>query len=206
VLVDHQGESDAELLTQIAGGSKQALAVMFDRHGQAVTRYAWALAASRMDVEEIVQDTFVTTWQKAATIVVPQSSALPWLLVTCRNHALNLVRKNRRHEADALPDDDGGTPSVTGATAPRTTATATATASAIADQAAAADARDTLRWVMAEIEQLEPLDRRICTLCLIEGRPYTEAAESLGLSVDAVKKRVSRARLRLRKGVADDAN
>jgi RNA polymerase sigma-70 factor (ECF subfamily) len=185
--VNHSGESDAELLARVAGGSKQALSVMFDRHAPAVTRYAWALAASRMDVEEIVQDTFVTTWQKANAIVLPEASMLPWLLATCRNHALNLLRKRRRHDADELAGDSER-PSST----------------AHADEVAAQDARDTLRWVIAEIEQLAPLDRRICELCLLEGRSYTEASELLGLSVDAVKKRVSRARMRLKKGVTSD--
>jgi RNA polymerase sigma-70 factor (ECF subfamily) len=188
VHVNHSGESDAELLARVAGGSKHALSEMFDRHAPAVTRYAWALAASRMDVEEIVQDTFVTTWQKATSITLADTSVLPWLLVTCRYHASNLLRKRRRNEADELPDD-----------AQRQSATAHA------DELAAEDARATLRWVIAEIEQLDPLDRQICRLCLLDGLSYGEASEQLGLSVDAVKKRVSRARMRLKKGVTGDA-
>ncbi|MBK0296107.1 hypothetical protein IAE22_27875 [Bacillus sp. S34] len=33
-----------------------------------LTRYAWALADDRMDVEEIVQDAFLTLWQRATTL------------------------------------------------------------------------------------------------------------------------------------------
>jgi RNA polymerase sigma factor (sigma-70 family) len=190
VHVEPSGETDAELLAQVAAGSRHALGAVFDRHGAAVTRYAWALASSRPDVEEIVQDTLVTTWQKAGSIVLAETSLLPWLLVTCRNHALNLARRSRRRAADSLPDDSEHENS----------------ASVRADAEAAEEARDTLRWVMAEIEKLEPLDRQICRLCLLEGHSYGEAAATLGLSADAVKKRVSRARIRLRKGVADHAN
>jgi len=176
--LDESGMSDAVLLARLATGDAEALREVFDRHAAAVTRYAWALAAERMDVEELVQDTFLTAWKKGASI--PESSLLPWLLVTCRNHALNLQRRRAKHRADELTDHP----------APPD----------------AGEAREQLRWVMDEIERLPALDRRVCVLCLIEGRTYGEAAEELGLSVGAVKQRVLRARTRLRKVVTDDEN
>lgn len=60
--------------------------------------------------------------------------------------------------------------------------------------------------MLDEIERLDPVDRRLSTLCLIEGRPYAEAAELVGITVDAAKKRVSRTRARLRKAVTDNAD
>jgi RNA polymerase sigma-70 factor (ECF subfamily) len=44
----------------------------------------------------------------------------------------------------------------------------------------------------------------VCELCLVDGLPYGEAAEQLGLSVGAVKQRVSRSRARLKKAVTLD--
>jgi RNA polymerase sigma-70 factor (ECF subfamily) len=174
---------DGELLARLAQGDAEALGVVFDRHAPAVTRYAWALATERMDVEELVQDTFFTVWSRGASVTIAGTSLLPWLLVTCRNHALNLQRRRAKHEARTL-DGELELVATTG------------------DQ----DARDRLRWVMDEIGRLPFIDRRVCELCLVEGRSYVEAADELGLSVDAVKKRVSRARTRLRKAVADDEN
>ena len=80
------------------------MAVVFDRHAPAVTRYAWAIAPSRMDVEEIVQDTFLTVWRKAAEILIAEASLLPWLLVTCRNFGMNAVRKAARNRAEQFDD------------------------------------------------------------------------------------------------------
>jgi RNA polymerase sigma factor (sigma-70 family) len=111
---------------------------------------------------------------------VPGTSVLPWLLVTCRNHARNLLRTQRRHDADALPAD---------------------LASAASDDG---EARERLRWVRAEIDALSPLDREVCELCLIEGRSYAEAALTLGLSVGAVTQRLSRSRARIKKAVTND--
>lgn len=172
-------DDDARLLVRLALGDKAALAVAFDRFAPTVTRYAWAIAPSRMDVEELVQDTLLTLWQKAAAIELPTESLLPWLLVVCRNHARNLRRRQARVESDSLPDDLEAPP-------------------------AAEEAREHLRWVRAEIDALPTLDRRICELCLLEGRSYSEAATILGLSVGAVTKRVSRSRTRLKKAVMHD--
>lgn len=175
--------TDAELLQRLAAGDQRALSVVFDRHAPAVTRYAWAIAASRMDVEEIVQDTFVTMWRKSSEITIAEASLLPWLLVTCRNLGRNAARKAARHEADELDE------------------TSTNRAAALRDHHDAESARDDLRWVLDEIERLEPIDRRVCELCLVDGVPYAEAATQLGLSVGAVKQRVSRSRARLKKAV-----
>jgi RNA polymerase sigma factor (sigma-70 family) len=103
--VDHDTEGDDELVRRTVGGDQRALSALFDRHAATVTRYAWALAATRMDVEEIVQDTFVTLWKKVDQIDLPEDSLLPWLLVVCRNHAANLRRKQARAATDELPDD-----------------------------------------------------------------------------------------------------
>ena len=179
--------TDAELLQRLASGDQRALSVAFDRHAAAVTRYAWAIAPSRMDVEEIVQDTFLTLWRKAADIMLAETSMLPWLLVTCRNFGMNAGRKAARSRAEQFDDD-----------APQRGA------DVVREHHDAEAARDDLRWVLDEIERLEPIDRQVCELCLVEGLPYAEAAEQLDLSVGAVKQRVSRSRARLKKAVTLD--
>jgi RNA polymerase sigma-70 factor (ECF subfamily) len=170
---------DAALLESAGAGDERALAALYDRHSPAVARYAWALAADRHDAEEILQDTFVTLWRNARRIRLVDSSVLPWLLVTCRNHAANLHRKRSRHRSVPLPDE----------------------LDLVADHS---DVVEQLRWVIEEIGQLDPIDKRVCELCLIDGRPYKEVAALLGTSVGAVKQRVARARARLRKVVIDD--
>ncbi len=184
--MDESEDTDADLLRRLSGGDHRALSIVFDRHAAAVTRYAWAIAPSRMDVEEIVQDTFVTAWRKAPEIAIPEASLLPWLLVTCRNLALNVVRKAARNQADELDENSSNTSDF------------------MRGHHHAEAARDELRWVLDEIERLEPIDRRVCELCLVDGVPYVEAAQLLGLSVGAVKQRVSRSRARLKKAVTLD--
>ena len=180
--MEAMGEADRVLLSRSADGDRRAFGVLFDRHSRAVTRYAWALLSDEMDVQEIVQDTFVTAWEKAAKVSVVETSALPWLLLTCRYHALNLRRKRVSQRTDELDEQ-------------------------LADIAASDDqetAVQRLRWVTDEIAALDPTDRQICELCLIEGRSYKEAASIVGKSVGAVSKRLERARTRFRMVVSDN--
>jgi len=187
--MDQSEGTDPDLLRRLRDGDGTALSIVFDRHATAVTRYAWALAPSRQDVEEIVQDTFVTVWRRAAEITIADASLLPWLLVTCRYLALNVARKGARNRMDALPDE-GSIDLLSFAGVHRD----------------AEAAREQLRWVLDQIGRLEPIDRRVCELCLVEGLSYAEAASVVGISVGAVKQRVSRSRARLRKAVTADEN
>jgi RNA polymerase sigma-70 factor (ECF subfamily) len=172
-------DADADLARRLAHGDRTALSDAFDRFAPTLTRYAWALAGSKQDVEELVQDTFLTLWQKAATIDLATGSLVPWLLVVCRNHARNQARRAAKNAGDELPED-------------------------LAAPTDAAEARERLRWVRDEIAAMAPVDRRICELCLLEGHSYSEAATMLGLSVGAVTQRVSRSRARLKKAVTHD--
>jgi hypothetical protein len=54
--MSHSTLSDAELIQQLGEGNNTALAELFDRHATAVSRYAWSLATSRSDAEEIPPD------------------------------------------------------------------------------------------------------------------------------------------------------
>ena len=177
--MDVTTETDEAIVRAMAQGDKGALARAFDRYAATLTRYAWAIAADRMEVEEIVQDSFLTLWQRAATLELPADTMLPWLLVVCRNHALNAGRKRAKHRSDELPEH-------------------------LAAPEDHDEARERLRWVSVEIAALPETDRRICELCLLEGHSYAEAAEILGLSVGAVTQRVSRNRRRLKKAVMHD--
>ncbi|PZF64670.1 sigma-70 family RNA polymerase sigma factor [Curtobacterium sp. MCPF17_047] len=177
--MEEDTEADAALTRRLASGERTALADAFDRFAPTLTRYAWALAGSRQDVEELVQDTFLTLWQKGGELDLATSALLPWLLVVCRNHARNQSRRLAKGAADELPEDLPTPPD-------------------------ADEARERLRWVRDEIATLAPTDQRICELCLLEGHSYAEAGQILGLSVGAVTQRVSRSRARLKKAVMHD--
>lgn len=171
--------SDAELLAGASTGDHGAFDVLYRRHSRAVARYAWTWCSTAAEMQDIVQETFITAWKKADSIRLAGNSALPWLLVTCRHHAANQGRKiNRRREVPLA---------------------------AAADRPDESDAADRLVWVLDAIEALDEQDRKLCQMCLVEGRSYKEAARELDQSVAWVGKRLQRARVHLRRAeVADE--
>lgn len=166
---------DSAVVARLAAGDPAALGELYDRHAHAVLRYSWAQLRSQADAQEVLQDTFLTAWDRRTRLRASGGSALPWLLVTARNHARNLIRRNSRRRS--IPLDRASDRS--------------------------SDASPGLDWIADALERLGVVDRRICELCLVEGMSYREAARELGLTTAAVGKRLERARARLRKVALD---
>ena len=168
-------ESDAELVLASRAGDAAAFARLYRRHARAVLRYAWGRMGSGPAAEEMLQETFLTAWQKRDGARIVDESVLPWLLTICRNHALNEARRARKRVTLELPD-----------------------------VAAVEVPSDELAWMGVELAKLSPLDQTICRLCLVEGRSYEEAAEILTTTPAALGKRLQRARARLRISMGED--
>ncbi len=168
-------DTDAELLRLIARGDRGAFAAFFERHGKAVYLYAWGQTRNDRDAEDLTQEVFVTAWRRQRDIRIVEASALPWLLVTCRNLGRNLLRGRR----DALPLDE----------------------SLLPGDATRTERLEELSWLRQAIERLGGTDQRIIQLCLVEGYSYAEAADHLGLSASAIAKRVERLRAALHHAV-----
>lgn len=173
--------SDVALLDELASGSKNAFSRLYDRHSRIVYAYAAARLTSRDDVEEISQDVFVTLWRKRTTLGIVGESALPWLLVTCRNLILNRRRANQtaaRRRSDHPADDT------------------------IADAAPGPDELTERAQLLALVEaaasRLPEPDRTVFELCIRGDASYEEAALAAGISTGAVRNRLSRLRTRLR--------
>jgi RNA polymerase sigma factor (sigma-70 family) len=160
--------SDAELVERAARSDRGAFRALFDRHAAAVHGYAWGILRDDRDAEEVTQEVFVVAWRKLVGVRIVDASALPWLLVTCRNVARNLLRARR----DAVPFDE----------------------SVLPGDRLRQERLEELTWARHEIAKLSGVDQRIVHLCLIGGYGYVEAAEHLGLSRDALAKRVERLR------------
>lgn len=83
--------SDAELFAGIARGDLGPLGELFDRHHRSVRAFAERVLVNRSDVDDLVQETFLTA-SRAAASFEPGASARPFLLGV----AAQLARRNRR--------------------------------------------------------------------------------------------------------------
>jgi RNA polymerase sigma-70 factor (ECF subfamily) len=164
---------DVDEAAALRAGGREAFDDLFRRHGATVLRYARRLTDDPGDAEELTQETFLALWTKHRTVRTTGGSLLPWLLVTCRHHGANLLRRTqrRRQESAALSD--------------------------VLEYPAPVDPT-AWDWLRDAIAALDEIDQAIVLRCLIDGVPYRDAAAELGLTVAAVAKRVQRVRTRLR--------
>lgn len=149
--------------------------LFYDRYAPAVARFAWSVTPSSESAREVLQETFLTAWDKRRSIRMVDNSPLPWLLTTCRNHARNHARRERRwRELLELREESLAVDPVDG------------------------DAAADLRWALEAVAGLPDGERAVTEFCLLQGMSYREAAERLGVSEAAVGKRLQRARNRMR--------
>lgn len=157
----------------LRNGGRDAFDALFRRHGTTVLRYALKLTGSPADAEELVQDTFLTLWAKHRSVETAGGSLLPWMLVTCRHHGANMLRKKQKRQQGVVSLSDA------------------------LDQPAPEESPE-WGWLRSAIDELPDSDRALIVRCLIEGVPYGVAAAELGITVAAVAKRVQRLRAHLR--------
>lgn len=177
------GESDAACLTSAAAGDPEAFARLYRRHRAAVTGFAVRLGASTDDVADIVSETFVVALTRAGRYVPVSDTARPWLLgIAWRVAQRGFRHRVRQHRARRR----------LGSALPRFTGDEADAVAAAIDAARLADE------AMRALRRLPRAERQAVELVIHAGLSPTEVAGVLGISANAARLRLSRARRRLR--------
>ena len=87
---------DAALIDRIADGEAAALAVLYDRHAAVVFAFARRILRDREAAEDLLQEVFFRTWQRAGAYRPERGQFVTWLLSMTHNLAIDEVRKRRR--------------------------------------------------------------------------------------------------------------
>ncbi len=181
-------ETDRELLDAVRTGDRGALERLLTRHQGAIYRFGAKMCRDEEDAKDVLQETMF-----AAARTMPEfrgTSALStWLYAIARSFCI----KKRR----------------TGKFAPERIESLDAHAEQGAEIADArrnpeedAARRQLQSALDGAIAELDPMYREVLVLRDVEGLPAAEVAEVLGLSVEAVKSRLHRARNAVRAHVA----
>lgn len=170
---------DLALFSLVRQGDRNAFRTLFRQHQRTVYWAAFSVLQSRPDAEEVLQDAFLTLWNKRAVIELVGESTVPWLVTTARYLALNRRRSEVRRPRDSLDD---AVEVADGAPSPETLA--------IADEA--------MRSIHAIMAAQPEVDQRIFELCLVDDVSYEQAASRLGITHATVRNRLSRLKARLR--------
>ena len=190
---------DATLVRELVAGSEAALGTLYERYGDAIFAAAYRLTSDRGVAEEVVQETFLTLWNRAELFDPNAGSLSAWLHTIGRNRAVDRLRAaGRRPQLVALgasARDESETQALERAMAGGTVMAGAVQPPGPEDAAAAADLRDAIRRAVAEMPDVE---RTVILLAYQEELSQTEIAERLAWPLGTVKTRTRRALLRLR--------
>ncbi len=187
-------ETSATLVTALKRHDATAFAQLLAQHGALLYRVALRLLGQPEEAEEVVQQTLVTVYTKIATFD-ERAALTSWLYRIVVNTALMRLRAKAR-VPEEIQDPLEAQFTAAGQHARAVAAWALPPEEALLRQ----EARTVLRQAIA---RLPPLYRTVYVLAEIEGLPQHEIGTLLEVSVDTVKTRLHRARLRLRQALAD---
>jgi RNA polymerase sigma-70 factor, ECF subfamily len=181
---------DADLVERLKAGDEEALEALFNRHSPRLYNVAQRILGEVADAEEVIQDVFWTAFRKANSFRGTAQFST-WLYRLTVNAALGKIRRSKKDKEveyeEYLPkfQKDGHH-----------------LVRPVVDWSDTLDekyAEQELQQLLKDaLEQLKPVDKSVVVLSDLEGMSDKEIAETLGLTVPAVKTRLHRARLFLR--------
>ena len=192
--------SEAALVTAIAGGSQDALALLYDRHADAVYATASRLTSDRQVAEEVVQETFLALWNRADTFDPAAGSLAAWLHTIARNRTVDRLRAaGRRPGLFPLSAAAGEGENETGALERLAAAGTVVGGSVNGPGPEAALAGSEVRMLLTSALADMPEDERtVIVLAYREELSQSEIADRLSWPIGTVKTRTRRALRRLR--------
>ena len=166
------------VLQSIAGGDRAALALLYGRTSAKLHGICLRLLGSEAEAEDVLQDVYVTVWQKAARFDAAKASPITWLAVLARNKAIDRLRVRRvatgeLAEADNVADDS---PSAF-------------------DVVEAGQEHQRLGHCLEELDEKQ---RAMIRAAFIEGATYPELAEREAVPLGTMKSWIRRGLMRLR--------
>jgi RNA polymerase sigma-70 factor (ECF subfamily) len=180
---------DHELFAAARDGDKGALEELLERHQGRVYRFGIKMCRDPEDAKDVLQDTLLAM-ARGVRDFRGVSSISTWLYTIARSFC---IKKRRKGKFDPEREESLDTDA-----APE--------AARLADPARAPDdalaGKEVEQVLERAIRSLDPMYREVLLLRDVEGLTAPEVAEVLGLSTQAVKSRLHRARLMVREQVA----
>jgi RNA polymerase sigma-70 factor (ECF subfamily) len=173
---------DERLLVKVAEGSRAAFTSLYERFSTPLYSLALKMLANEAEAQDLLQEVFLSIWNKASTFRADRGSAFSWVVSQTRNRAIDRIRSRRRRgeliEANA-PD-----------LAP--------SGSVVLSSSENFERNDRGRQVRSALSQLSDDQREVLRLAYFEGLTQAEIAEKLEEPLGTIKARAHRGLARLR--------
>ncbi len=172
---------DQCLLPLMAGGDERAFREFYERHAKTAFGLAVRVLRDRSLAEDAVQEAFLAAWRQAGSYRAALAKPAAWLLTFVHRRAVDHVRRQQRHSAEALELEAFREP-------------------AVEDEALTG--MPTRAWIRAGLDRLSATDREVLELAYFAGLTQTEIARHLQTPLGTIKSRTSTALQRLNEAVA----
>ena len=168
----------AEMVRRVANRDSSALRDVYERTSAKLYGICLRVLGSEGEAQDVLQEVYVTVWNKAAQFDAGKASAITWLAVIARNKAIDAARAKR------LPTDSVEA----GSEVPDDSPSALDVLQVEEDNARLADC----------LNQLEERARAMIRRAFFEGATYPELAAQEGVPLPTMKSWIRRGLLRLR--------
>src|ERR1700758_5578134 len=184
---ENEQHPDVALVASACTGDVQAFETLVSKYDRQIFRIAQHITQNREDAQDVVQDAFLKAYEKLDQFQ-GNSKFYTWLVRIAVNESLMRLRKRRTGKMVSIDDDieteEGSVPRDLADWSPNPE-----------QNYGQAELAEILRKT---IQGLPQGFRIVFVLRDVDGLSTEETAETLGLSVPAVKSRLLRARLQLR--------
>ncbi|MBS1919473.1 MAG: sigma-70 family RNA polymerase sigma factor [Bacteroidetes bacterium] len=161
--------SEKETLARLVDGDIHAFDDLYWKYQKAVYQNVFKLTKDTITAEDIVQEIFISLWEKRKTIDIERSIG-GWLFVSSYNRSVNTLKKKLR-ESQAFKQMNKESIDVPGNESDISVIQ--------------------LNILEKAITQLSPQQRKVFELCKLRGKSYEEAAAELHISKHTVKEYLS---------------
>lgn len=166
-------------MLRVAQGDHAACRELVDRHLGRILAFASRTIGDRAEAEDIAQEVFTRLWVHAKSWRPGPGRVTTWLHRIALNLCLDHRARMRQERLDAIPEPADPRP----------------------DTQTLMQERDVQSHVSAALRALPDSQQAAVVLCHYQGFRNAEAAEILGVSVEAVESLLARARRTLRESL-----
>lgn len=179
--------TDEDIVRRVRAGDAALFEILMRRHNQRVYRVVRAIVKDEADAEDVMQQAYINAYTHLHQFE-ERSQFGTWLTRIAMHEAFGRRRQMQRRLAAEPPSADESAP------VDRVSTTD-------ADPEQRAYARELQRILEAAVDTLPETYRMVFMLRDVEGLSTNETGEGLGLSDEAVKTRLHRARVMIRRAI-----
>ena len=179
-VISAQAKRRELVASAVAGGDRDALRAVYDRTSAKLFGVCLRILGSREEAEDVLQDVYLTVWNKAHSFDPTRASPITWLATIARNRSIDRRRAAGPRILDRPVDE------------------AVDIADTAPDALASLETSDEARRLRDCLGTLEAPAREAIVSAFFGGQTYDELAAERGLPLGTVKSTIRRGLMRLK--------